>query len=174
MRSHVLLVRRAHLIDGLSGAVFGTLAAVEWVASYCEKRDALQTESDALAQELVETYSDAAQRIYDVFTRAVAFRERAARILGYPPPQTEPLRRFDLGVERLLDTVRLFDFKGEQAWPPPSAQLGVSHAETTPFPSHIRGVSGFIGPAGRRQKCKLNFSARARQNAPAKPPTMRN
>ncbi len=143
---------------------------LEAVAAYEQKRDELQKESDLREQELIEVYSASADAIITAFERAREFQARAARMLGQLPPQTEPLRPFALAVQQLMENVKLVDFKGEQHWPPPSAQLGVTYAETTPFPSHIRGVASYVGPGWETEEMQERFRVagereRARQAA---------
>jgi hypothetical protein len=56
-----------------------------------------------------------------------------------------------------MDRGVLVDFAGEQHWPPPAAALGVSYVESTQFPSHIRGVSSFVGPGWETPELQEHF-----------------
>jgi hypothetical protein len=54
--------------------------------AYEAKRDALQTEADAIDDDLIKTYAECTARIVDVFARAAALADRVGRELPAIPP----------------------------------------------------------------------------------------
>ena len=155
----MLLIGRLETLQSQLQRRFAAVREKEEVADYEAKRDKLQAESDAISLELRETYSEAAQRIFDVFQRARDFQARASR-LGHPPSGVETLRRFDNAVERVLDKVTLIDFVGEIHWPPPQVSMGVSYVKSMTFPSYTAGVNGPVGPGWETEAVRERFRVR--------------
>jgi hypothetical protein len=140
-----------------------TVRAQEEITAYEAKRDALQKEGDALQQELIDTYIDAASAICTLFQRAKHFQTRASSLLGYPPAGVDTLRKFDLGVQRVLEKVRLYDFADEQIWPPQASSLAVEFAQSLQYPSHVAGINGPIGPLWADEEVRARFRSRHEQ-----------
>jgi hypothetical protein len=113
-------------------------------ATWVDKHDALKKERDALAEELRDDYSPAADRIADLFKR-IATIDMAIDELNRTCPVR--LQRHLLSVERhargidnfsvntpsLLASVCLFDFNsGRQICPPLQQSMGAAFAATMP------------------------------------------
>jgi hypothetical protein len=109
-RLRTLLPRLQHLASQVRSS--------EAAAAYAAKRDALQSEGDALEAELIQTYQDCAEQIVSAFARAVAFQDRVRRELPSLPADVDAFRSFDPAIVRLLQNVVLVGADGKrQVWP---------------------------------------------------------
>ena len=83
-------------------------------AAYVAKRDALQTEANAIEDELIQTYCEYSARIVDVFERASAFQNRVRQELPAIPAGVAAFRKFDPSVAQMLRDVVLVDLEGKR------------------------------------------------------------
>jgi hypothetical protein len=76
------------------------------------------------------------------------------------PPNTATLRGFHPDLLRLLEKVQLFNFSGEQMWPPPNNNFAVAAVAAMSFPSLAHGgVGGPVGPGWELEENQRAFRA---------------
>jgi hypothetical protein len=167
----------------------GEVRAAEEIAAFTIKRDALQSDGDAIETELVETYSEAARQIVDVFARASAFRDRVRQELPAVPSGVAQFRKFAPSVSRLLGDVVLvaLDDGRHKLWPVKSSgAFAAEFAQAMTVPSHpgsdwgsaeVRaqrrkvveaeqaGIARHMAEATQQQEDRLNAEARERAAA---------
>ena len=110
--------------------------AKAWLAEY----DVMKRKRDALAEELLEVYPDAAINIVDLFVRIAAEEKELSALHQARPPgvmehlvsaelHARGLDRFTRETPSLLTSVSLFDFdSGRQVWPPPRPSMAAAFA----------------------------------------------
>jgi hypothetical protein len=114
----------------------------QWEADWLAKREALELERDALADELREVYPDAARKIAELFERIAANDQAVEKLNGERPASVkQPV----ISVERharvldglsnetrpLLNSVCLFDWEtGRQICPPQRPAVASAFAPT--------------------------------------------
>ena len=58
----------------------------------------------------------------------------------------------------LIKSTQLFDWEtGRQIWPPPQQSFAAAMVAGMAFPSHTRGIGGFIGPGWETEEMRQRF-----------------
>ena len=111
------------------------------VEEYEAEAQVLDEESIQLAQELLETYSPAQNKLSNLFTRIAAHRQRISALHQRRPAGVQSVRDpeliarnldgFDRERRSLLTEVHLPDWNGgRQIWPPPRPSMAAAFAAT--------------------------------------------
>jgi hypothetical protein len=112
--------------------------ATAWLAEY----DVMKRKRDALAEELLEVYPEAENKIVDLFVRITANNKALSELHQARPAgvmehlvsaelHARGLDRFTRDTPSLLTSVCLFDWdSGRQMWPPPQPSISAAFAAT--------------------------------------------
>jgi hypothetical protein len=121
---------------------------------------------DGLTKELVEiedkaskTYAECVAKIHEAFCKVREFEAQQRHKASNPPPGVNTLRQFSDELKRVMEQIKLFDWKGEQLWPPYHS-WAADFVRSMPIASHVGGISGPIGPNWESPELQKQFKER--------------